>query len=459
MLLPRQKEAEKRILDYLYNKDERPGIVVGPTGFGKSYLISSVANKFDGPILVLQPSKELLEQNLEKLKLMGGKATVYSASLNTKQASKLTYATLGSIVKKVDLFKDLGVKTVLVDECDYKYSPAEGSQFRKFLNKLKPTKVVGYTATPFSLKASLDRYGQNISTLVMLNRMRPRIFKHFIDVVQIQEVIKDGRWSELVYVKHDFDDNTLEYNSTGANFTEQSIRKAVEANGVNNTIYMRVKELLKDPTKNILVFVDSIENGEKFNSLFKGVSGFIHGKTKKKERASILKSFKEDGGDIRVIFNHSVLTTGFDYPKLNHIITGRPTNSLRLYYQIVGRGVRIHEDKEACYIEDLCGNIDRFGYVEHLTIEDFAGYGWGVFNKDRLLTGVPLDAPVQTTKQSINKKEKDGPLMPYGKYKNTPMNKLSKSYLIYQAEWIDSLGSPAKSLMSVRSTIKKLVGV
>jgi DNA repair protein RadD len=457
MLLPRQKEAEEKILSYLKSKDKRPGIVVGPTGFGKSYIISSVANKFDGPVLVLQPNKELLEQNLEKLKLMGGDATVYSASLNTKEASSLTYATLGSIVNKVDVFKELGVKTVLVDECDYGYSPAEGSQFKKFLNKLKPTKIVGYTATPFSLKAYRNQVGDNISKLVMINRMRPRIFKHFIDVVQIQEVIKEGRWSKLVYINHDFDTGLLQYNTSGSEFTDSSVKKAVEANGVNNKIYLRVKELLKDKSKSMLVFVDSVENGEKFAELFGESAAFVGDKTKKKERGAILDSFKDPKGKVRVVFNHSVLTTGFDHPELNHIFLGRPTNSLRLYCQTIGRGVRIHENKEKCYIEDLCGNVERFGYVENLTVEDFPNYGWGIFNGETLLTGVPLDAPVKTTKSNINDDYSGGMKFWYGKYKNTPVRKVGRGYLLYQAEWIDGLDKPSKNLVELRKVIGNLV--
>lgn len=445
-------------MDYLNSKDNRPGIVVAPTAYGKSYLISAVANDFDGPVLVLQPNSVLLEQNLEKLRLLGGDATVYSASLDTKEASELTYATLKSLKGKAHIFKSLGVKTVLVDECDYGYSAKTGSEFQNFLKDLKPTKLVGLTATPFNLVTSRNRVGDNISKLVMLDRIRPKIFKHYIDVVQIQEIIAQGRWSELVYIKHDFDTGLLEFNTSGSDYSDESVKKAVEANGVNNKIYLRVKELLKDKSKNILVFVDSLENGEKFASLFPD-SEFLSSKTSKKDRKRILKNFRDPNHKTRVVFNYGILTTGFDYPALNHIILGRPTNSLRLYYQIIGRGVRLFTGKPCCYFEDLCGNVDKFGYVEDLTIEDFPGHGWAAFSGDVLLTGVPLDAPVKKTKLTMNEKFEDGMKFWYGKYKDTPVRQVGKGYLIYQAEWIDSLPSPSEKLMNLRSLIKSLVGV
>ena len=456
MLFPRQQVSHERILSYLRSNDNRPGIVVGPTGYGKSHIISSVAHEFDGPILVIQPSGELLKQNLGKLIEMGGSATVYSASMGIKEASVLTYATLKSIKHNAALFKSLGVKTVLVDECDHGYSPKAGSEFSKFIKELAPTKIVGYTATPFSLEASRNRFGDNIQQLKMINLLRPKIFKHFIDIVQIHEVIGAGRWTKLSYITHKFDTGELQYNTTGNEFTEKSIKKAMEVNGVNNNIYLRIKELLLDKSKNILVFVDSIENAEKFASLFDEAE-VLSDKTKKKDRASIIENFKDLNHKTRVVFNFGILTTGFDFPALNHIFIGRPTNSLRLYYQIIGRVVRLFEGKEVAYVEDLCGNIERFGYIENLTIEDYPGYGWGVFNGETLITGTPLDAVVKKTKESLRVKPEDGMKFTFGKYKGQPVASVGRGYLEFQANWIDTLSDPAPSLRKLREYLRAIL--
>lgn len=64
--------------------------------------------------------------------------------------------------------------------------------------------------------------------------------------------------------------------------------------------------------------------------------------------------------------NCGVLTTGFDYPELDTIVVARPTMSLVLWYQIVGRAIRPHRSKNSAWIVDLCGNIQRFGKVEDL---------------------------------------------------------------------------------------------
>jgi len=67
---------------------------------------------------------------------------------------------------------------------------------------------------------------------------------------------------------------------------------------------------------------------------------------------------------------------------------------MALWYQIIGRGTRIDPKKvkKDCVVVDYCGNIERFGKVEHLTVEDIPGYGWGMFGENgRLLTDLHMD--------------------------------------------------------------------
>ena len=80
---------------------------------------------------------------------------------------------------------------------------------------------------------------------------------------------------------------------------------------------------------------------------------------------------------------------GFDYPELDTIVMARPTMSLALWYQIVGRAIRPHPNKNEGWIVDLCGNIKRFGKVESLRLEDPSGRGlWKVTSNGRQLTNI-----------------------------------------------------------------------
>ncbi|MEC8248077.1 MAG: helicase-related protein, partial [Bacteroidota bacterium] len=81
--------------------------------------------------------------------------------------------------------------------------------------------------------------------------------------------------------------------------------------------------------------------------------------TTKKERANILKWFKETPNAI--LTSVSILTTGFDEPSVEAIILNRATKSLTLYYQMIGRGSRIFNNKNNFEVVDLGNNLHRFG--------------------------------------------------------------------------------------------------
>jgi DNA repair protein RadD len=77
----------------------------------------------------------------------------------------------------------------------------------------------------------------------------------------------------------------------------------------------------------------------------------------------------------------------FDYPELDTVVMARPTMSLAMYYQIVGRCIRPYKGKTAWFV-DLCGNINRFGEVSDLHLKDTGNGKWAVFSKGRQLTNV-----------------------------------------------------------------------
>lgn len=77
----------------------------------------------------------------------------------------------------------------------------------------------------------------------------------------------------------------------------------------------------------------------------------------------ILEAFK--AGEIPVVANVGVLTTGFDYPELDTVVMARPTMSLAMWYQIVGRVIRPHPSKECGWIVDLCGSTEKL-CIDHI---------------------------------------------------------------------------------------------
>lgn len=445
-----QQAASDAALRFFRSRSQHNGILVLPTGAGKSLVIADIAHRLGGNILVFQPSKEILEQNFNKLKSYGEEdCSIYSASFNSKEISRITFATIGSVKSHMEDFNHFHY--IIVDEC-HGVNP-EGGMYKKFFDCAK-RKIIGLTATPYRLFSAiqyqdsdekvvyrpreprvdaklealatkveererimanprlfcdtpvpapvpmtreLEDYinkkkefvtksiefdnnidqgvieAQNVCILKFLTRMRPRVFHEVIYKVEIQTLLQRGYLSKLNY----FDmtilpQDGLKRNSTGMDFDERSLFSEFKRVNLQEHLVNIVKRLQVPksgiPRRGILVFTRFLDESKRLCESIEGCE-MISGETSAKERRRKINDFKS--GKIQVLTNVGVLTTGFDYPELDTVVMARPTMSLAMWYQIVGRAIRPHESKESGWIVDLCGNIKRFGRVEDLQLTEY----------------------------------------------------------------------------------------
>ncbi len=375
-----QQAAVDRALDFFNGSDHRGAIEVLPTGSGKSLVIAGIAQKLEDPLIVFQPSKEILEQNISKLRAYGFEdCSIYSASLNRKEISKVTFATIGSVRTKPELFKEF--QNIIVDECHGVSS--KGGMYKQFFDVVGG-KILGLTATPYRLVT--DGFGGSI--LKFLTRTRPRIFEKVIYHVQNGELFEAGYLAKIRYRSLDgFDTNQLKLNTTGADFTDESVRIYYNKIGFAGRLKDSVERLLL-LRKNILVFTRFVEEA---HSLVASVPGgaVVSAMTPKAERERIISGFKK--GEIRYVANVGILTVGFDYPELETVVMARPTRSLALYYQMIGRSIRPHPSKDHSLILDLCDNCRRFGKVEDLRLVEPRPSLWHLESNGRQLTNIYFD--------------------------------------------------------------------
>lgn len=417
-----QEKAVTVCTQFFKNSKTVPSLAVLPTAWGKSWLIAHIVNNLPDPkFLVLVPSKELLEQNLSKLRLLGGDASVYSASIGKKEVGHITYATIGSIKNIGHMFK--GYK-MIVDEAD-RYPKGSSGMFRTFIKAAGITHVLGLTATPFKLETLGGMY-DNYSVLRMLTSRSKKgvFFKEILHVCQIQEMIAENYWPPIIYETYDFETDSLIYNSTRAEYTDESMREAYITQGIEDKIIEYVE---KSDRKSILVFVPFVSDAITLASRIPGAEA-IYGDMDKSERERVIKGFKDLS--IRVVVNVNVLSVGFDHPELDCIISGRMTASLSWWYQAAARGTRIHPNKKDLLIVDFAGNTAKFGRLEELEYVKEAS-GWKLYGEDGcLLTGVPITEIGEHTKETefqkeeekvelyaSRKKEEDQGIISFGKFK------------------------------------------
>lgn len=380
-----QKAAsDKAVAFFLNPKIKHNGLIVIPTGGGKSWVIADIANRLNDNVLIFCPSKEILVQNYEKMvKICPFDCAVYSASVGQKQIAKITFATIGSAINHKEQFRHF--KYVLVDEA-HLCNPKEG-MYKEFFQTLN-CKIIGLSATPYRLSSSRD-FG---SMLKFITRTRPCVFSEVIYQVQISTLLDMGYLSKLNYYPMNplgWNELNLKVNTTGADYTDKSVVKEYERIDFYGFLVSIVQRLMNPKSgvkrKGILVFTRFLKEAERLTWSIPGTA-IVSGETPKKEREHILEAFK--AGEIPVVANVGVLTTGFDYPELDTIVMARPTMSLALWYQIVGRAIRPHPNKEAGWIVDLCGNLKRFGEVKDLRLVDSGNGKWAVYSNSRQLTNV-----------------------------------------------------------------------
>lgn len=383
-LRPYQKIAINEALVYFRTGSHalKP-ILVAPTAAGKSIYVAHIADELGEDVLVLQPSKELLEQNYKKFKMYGGNASIYSASFQSKEIGAVTFA----MIKSIKNYEDFAhIKYVIIDEC-HRVPPKKNSEYVKFLNTIPKAKVLGLTATAFRLKNYRDPWsGAPFSKINLLPREKPKFFNDFLHITQIHELYEQGFLSPIVYAEMVWDNGQLKVNSTGADYTEDSVDRAIKQQMVIERIPSLVLKALSKGRKHCLVFVKDIEQA---NELSRTVpkSASVSSETKPKDREKLLDDFKS--GKIKVMFNVGVLTEGFDFPELDTIVIARPTMSLSLYMQMIGRGIRLHPDKKDCVVVDLCGNIERFGKIEDIKYVA-TPTGYVLKSGEKVLSGVRM---------------------------------------------------------------------
>ncbi len=360
-LRPYQKESVEAVLAH-FRKLREPAVLVLPTGAGKSLVIAELASLAKGRVLVLTHVKELVEQNSEKFKSYGLNPGIYSAGLNQKDKdSKVIFGSIQSVARApASFFDDFSI--LIVDEChrvSFKEieSPDEDSQYAQVINKLKTSHpnicILGLTATPYRLDSG---WIYEFNYKGYLNSRQMKFFKRCIYDLSMKHMIDKGYLTPPVQI----DAPVASYDFSSLELKEGKSYKIAEIEAIlkdqkriTPVIVKNILDLSKN-RKGVLIFTSTVRHAEEVLSyLPKAKSDIVIGDTPSVERDKIINKFKNQ--ELKYLVNVSVLTTGFDAPHVDVVAILRPTESVSLYQQIVGRGLRLSPGKKDCLVLDYTG--------------------------------------------------------------------------------------------------------
>lgn len=362
-LRPYQRAAIDATTAYLREHDDNPVIVL-PTGAGKSVVMATMIREYleawpQTRIAILAHVRELIEQNAQKLADVWPEAPlgIYSAGLGRRQAwAPVLFASIQSVAKRA---RELGrFDLVLVDEAHRIPIRGEGL-YRRFLadaTELNPhLRVIGYTATPYRLG-----HGMVIGPDSLLNGIG-----YEADLAQL---IADGYLCRLVSKGGRARADLSGVHVRNGEFIARELEAAVDQDDIVERAVDEIIELCHD-RRAWLLFCAGVAHAQHVSEALARRSveaPVIHAGTSTAERDEIINRYRN--GDLRALCNVNVLSEGFDAPHVDAVILLRPTKSAGLYYQQVGRGLRLHPGKPDCLVLDFAGNIAEHGPVDSIKV-------------------------------------------------------------------------------------------
>jgi DNA repair protein RadD len=360
---PYQQQAHDDCIAWV-RKNTAPCVLELPTGAGKSIIVAEIANSLNKVskgkhVLCIVPSKELLEQNADKIIATGNAVSLFSASVGeTCLANPLVVGTPVSIKNQIDRFGSQFC-AVIIDEC-HKITPTVIhiiDQLQVFNENLR---IIGLSATPYRMSTGYIFKHDLRGVALHESKTRDSYFDRLIYKITARELIQQGYLCQpivgAINSQH-YETLNMQTNAMG-NFSKDDIDKAYHGKGrLTAEIVADVIEQSRD-RKGVLFFAATIQHaGEIMESLPPELSAIVTGGTPAREREIILLKFKAQ--ILKYLVNVAVLTTGFDAPHCDVVAILRATESAALLQQIIGRGLRLSDEKQDCLVLDYAENIER----------------------------------------------------------------------------------------------------
>jgi len=380
-LRPYQEEAVHAVYEHLQSREDNPCVVI-PTGGGKSLVLAQICSdavlRWGGRVLILAHVKELLQQNADKLHRLAPDVNfgIFSAGLKSRRTKEpVIIAGIQSVYQKAC---ELGTfDLILIDEAHLLPESGEG-MYRTFLEEAKivnpNVRLIGFTATPYRMTSGLICKPENLLNHVCYEK-------------GVKALINEGY---LCHIHTKVPAQKIDCSNLHVRNGEFRSDEVAELFSTETAVHMIFADILKNTRDRgkIIIFCCDVAQAMIFkNQLARYADqsvGLITGNTPAHERAELIARFQDqptgllkETTPLRWLVNVNVLTTGFDAPNIDCVVLARPTLSPGLYYQMVGRSLRLAPNKTDALVLDYGGNIQRHGCIDAINIKIQNGGGHG----------------------------------------------------------------------------------
>ena len=357
---------QQEVLDALYNyflTGQRGNPLIGlPTGTGKSVLPAAfiqgiMRNWPNQRFLMVTHVKELIKQNADELIKVWGNAPlgIYSAGLKQKDtAHPIIFGGIQSMIKHPDWFGHRDI--AFVDEA-HLVSAEESSQYQTFFAFMKlinpNLKIIGMSAT-------LYRMGMGMITE---NGLFTDVVYDKTNLEGFNELLAQGFMAPLIPQRTKTELDVSNVSVVKGEFVATQLQGAVDKAEIT---FKALQELVHygNNRRSWLIFASGIEHAEHIAEQL-GAFGIdcapVHSKRPAEYNDAAISAFKQN--QLRAIVNYGKLTTGFNHPRIDLIGMLRPTLSVPLWVQMLGRGTRPADGKDNCLVLDYARNTPRLGPI------------------------------------------------------------------------------------------------
>jgi len=326
-------EELEKTLEEGYNK----AMVVMATGLGKTYLAGFFGQRFNRILFVAHREEILLQAQTSFHRIMPERSFgIYNGNQKAGD-SDCVFASIYTLAMKQhrEKFSPQAFDLIIVDEFHHAAAPT----YQRILDYFQPAFLLGITATPDRLD------GKDVYALCDGN-IAYQI--HFIEAIQKGWLAPFHYYG--VYDETDYSQITW----LGTRYAEEELLAVQLKQEMAEKIYTAWEKYKQTRT---LGFCSSIQQANFLAEYFRrmGINALsLHSRTLEMSRAKAIQYLNEE--KLAVIFTVDLFNEGVDIPSVDTLLFVRPTESLTVFTQQVGRGLRLHEGKEFCTIIDLIGN-------------------------------------------------------------------------------------------------------